>query len=156
MPSCFCGQSMAYQDCCLPLHLGLAHAQSAEQLMRSRYSAYVCAKIDYIVQTTLPTQQARLDRLAMLNWSKNSDWHSLTVHEHQIAAHSAAHAWVRFTAEYRAEGQNHRHEERSAFVRLADHWYFIDPNIGMQAGRNAGCPCGSGAKFKTCCADMLQ
>ncbi len=37
-------------------------APCAEALMRSRYSAYVLGLIDYLVATTLPAQQAGLDR----------------------------------------------------------------------------------------------
>ena len=38
--------------CCQPLHLKQQFAQNAEQLMRSRYSAFALQQIDYILETT--------------------------------------------------------------------------------------------------------
>ena len=58
--SCPCGSS-EYSSCCQPLHLGQSVAQSAEQLMRSRYSAFAKQHIDYIVKTTALLQQQHLD-----------------------------------------------------------------------------------------------
>ena len=49
--------------------------------MRSRYSAYVLGLIDYLVATTLPAQQAQLDRRSMEEWSRQSRWLGLQVTE---------------------------------------------------------------------------
>lgn len=40
MTSCPCGSSRSYADCCEPFVTGAAKAQTAEQLMRSRYTAF--------------------------------------------------------------------------------------------------------------------
>ena len=42
---------MSYESCCEPLHRGLQRAATAEQLMRSRYSAFVFAEVDYLIAT---------------------------------------------------------------------------------------------------------
>jgi len=55
---CSCGDSRAYEDCCKPLHCGEAKAKTAEELMRSRYAAYVNGAIDYLVATTHPSNRA--------------------------------------------------------------------------------------------------
>ena len=60
--TCPCGSGIALDDCCGKWHQGQP-APSAERLMRSRYSAYTLSLIDYLVATTLPAQQAALDRL---------------------------------------------------------------------------------------------
>ena len=44
----------------------------------------------------------------------------------------------------------------AAFVLQAGRWYFIDPTVPLKAGRNDPCPCGSGQKFKKCCAGYLS
>lgn len=49
---CPCGGGM-YRSCCGPLHRGDQRAISAEQLMRSRYSAFVQQKVDYLMATHL-------------------------------------------------------------------------------------------------------
>jgi len=62
------------------------------------------------------------------------------------------HALVTFTARWHDQSGEHAHQERSAFVQSSGKWYFIDPTVPLKAGRNDPCPCGSGAKFKKCCA----
>jgi len=62
--TCPCGSGIALDDCCGKWHQGQP-APSAERLMRSRYSAYTLGLIDYLVATTLPAQQAALDRDSM-------------------------------------------------------------------------------------------
>ena len=47
--SCPCGKGL-YKDCCEPLHSGKTRAVHAEQLMRSRYSAFALQQIGYIVK----------------------------------------------------------------------------------------------------------
>ena len=49
--ACPCGQG-EYENCCQPLHMGQAVATRAEQLMRSRYSAFAKHEMDYIQNTT--------------------------------------------------------------------------------------------------------
>ena len=153
-PICPCGSKHSYAQCCGLYHQGQLPL-SAEQLMRSRYSAYVFGLVDYVVATTLPIQQPNLDRAGIEAWSRSSQWLGLTVHQHQITAQSPDHAWVRFSARWRDAQGEHQHDERSAFVRVNDRWYFIDPNHPLMAGRNDPCPCGRAAKFKKCCAVLI-
>ncbi len=56
--NCYCGQPKRYQDCCQPCHTGLGPAQTAEQLMRSRFSAYVLQLVPYIADTYYPAVQS--------------------------------------------------------------------------------------------------
>ena len=153
-PSCPCGSGLPLTSCCAPLHQGMP-ASSAEALMRSRYSAYVLGNIDYLVASTLPAQQAGLDRDSMQRWSQDSQWQELRVEQHEPAAGTPAHARVTFVASWHDASGPHSHRERSSFVQHGGHWYFIDPTVPLRCGRNDPCPCGSGQKFKKCCADWL-
>ena len=145
--TCPCGSGIALDDCCGKWHQGQP-APSAERLMRSRYSAYTLGLIDYLVATTLPAQQAALDRDSMRAWSLGSTWLGLEVEGSELID---THAFVTFTARWHDGDGEHRHRERSAFVQQAGRWYFIDPTVPLKAGRNDPCPCGSGLKFKKCC-----
>ena len=49
--NCPCGSSLLFNDCCDPLIQGKVSAQTAEALMRSRYSGYVTGKTEYILST---------------------------------------------------------------------------------------------------------
>lgn len=72
---CPCGSGQPLETCCTRMHRGQL-ARTPGELMRSRYSAYVLGEIDYLIQTTLPAQQAGLDR-AGIQLSKPQDRHRL-------------------------------------------------------------------------------
>ncbi|MCW3149082.1 YchJ family protein [Stutzerimonas stutzeri] len=151
---CPCGSGDPLVDCCGRYHAG-APAPSAELLMRSRYSAYVLGLIDYLKATTLPAQQAALDLDAIRHWSAESTWLGLEVGQSIVLGGQPEHALVSFTARWHDQSGEHSHHERSAFVQREGCWYFIDPTVTLKVGRNDACPCGSGQKFKKCCAAYM-
>ncbi len=153
-PGCPCGSAVALSECCGRYHAGTA-APSAQALMRSRYSAYALGLIDYLLATTLPAQQAGLDRQAISAWSTQSRWLGLEVEKAEVLGGQPPHALVTFSARWHDDSGEHHHRECSAFVQCNEHWYFIDPTVALRAGRNDPCPCGSGQKFKKCCATFV-
>jgi SEC-C motif-containing protein len=152
--ACPCGTGATLQNCCARYHAG-ARPDDAESLMRSRYSAYVLGLVEYLVDSTLPVQQAQLDRAAIGAWSSQSDWLGLEVHSSQLLPGNPPHAWVSFIAHWQDEDGEQSQHECSAFVQVAQQWYFIDPSVPLKATRNDPCPCGGGQKFKKCCAPYL-
>jgi len=152
--TCPCGSGDGLRECCGRYHAGLP-APSAEQLMRSRYSAYILGLVEYLRATTLPAQQQLLDLQAMKEWSSTSTWLGLEVEESQLLGGKPEHALVSFTARWHDVAGEHAQHERSAFVQNGGRWYFIDPTAPLKAGRNDPCPCGSGQKFKKCCSAYL-
>ncbi|MCJ0830666.1 YchJ family protein [Acinetobacter sp. NIPH1876] len=151
--NCPCGQGQ-YAACCQPLHLKQQVAQTAEQLMRSRYSAFALQQIDYILQTTALGQQSALDRAAIADWSQSNQWLKLDVVQHQPKL-DKTHALVEFKAHYHDGTQAHIHHEISHFVLHQQQWYFLDPTLEMQTTMKQPCICGSGKKFKQCCAQFI-
>ncbi|MNG28515.1 hypothetical protein D3C84_1137880 [compost metagenome] len=75
---------------------------------------------------------------------------------HELLGGQPEHAFVTFTARWHDQGGEHSHRERSAFVQADGRWYFLDPTVPLDAGRNDACPCGSGLKFKKCCNNALN
>ncbi|RKG33540.1 YchJ family protein [Acinetobacter tianfuensis] len=150
---CPCGQG-EYVLCCQPLHSGKALAQSAAQLMRSRYSAFAKQEIEYIVQTTAAGQQKALDVPAIAAWSKGNQWLQLEVVQANEKL-DKTHAQVEFKAHYHDGKQTHVHHEISHFVKQNGRWYFLDPTTDMQITMKQPCICGSMKKFKQCCAQFL-
>ncbi|WP_296192943.1 MULTISPECIES: YchJ family protein [unclassified Psychrobacter] len=164
------GVPLLYQDCCQPYHDGLlnneadkidgAKPDSAERLMRSRYSAFVLVKPEYIVKTTLPAQQKLLDILAIEAWAKETDWAGLEIITHTPKL-GKRHAQVEFKAYFKTNEDLQAHHELSAFVKTknkADNdasWYFLDPTVSMSLSQKQPCICGSGEKFKRCCGVYL-
>lgn len=151
--ACPCGKG-EYATCCQPLHLGQQYAQSAEQLMRSRYSAFAKHEIDYIVKTTALGQQLALDVPAIAEWSKVNQWLKLEVIQAQEKL-AKSHAQVEFKAHYHDGSQAHIHHEVSHFVQHEGQWYFLDPTTSQKITMKQPCICGSIKKFKQCCAQFL-
>lgn len=77
---CPCGGG-AYRSCCGPLHRGNQRAKTAEQLMRSRYSAFARGEIDYLLAThPEPDVPAQQRRLALKGSCLQTCWLGLTVY----------------------------------------------------------------------------
>ena len=165
---------VAYSDCCQPYHDSLLNdetvtirAENGERLMRTRYSAFVLVKPEYIVKTTLPAQQVLLDIEAIETWAKETPWAGLEIVEHTPKL-GKRHAQVEFKAYYHEvdssgaviKEQQRAHHERSTFAKVKDKsndetWYFLDPTVVMTVSQKQPCICGSGEKFKRCCGVYL-
>lgn len=151
--SCPCG-SAQYSQCCQPLHSGQKKAQTAEQLMKSRYSAFAKQEIAYIVATTALGQQQALDVQAIAAWSKSNQWLKLEVVQAKEKL-DKNHAQVEFKAHFHDCQQTQIHHEVSHFVYHVGQWYFLDPTTDQQVTMKQPCVCGSTKKFKQCCAQFL-
>lgn len=162
------GAPLLYQDCCQPYHDGLLNkeadgikAETAKRLMRTRYSAFVLVKPNYIVKTTIPAQQNLLDIKAIENWAKETDWAGLEIVTHTPKL-GKRHAQVEFKAYFKTNENLQAHHELSAFVKVTDknsnnaRWYFLDPTVSMSVNQKQRCICGSGEKFKRCCGAFLR
>ena len=154
--SCICGKSGETATCCLPLLAGERSAQSAEELMRSRYVAYVLGRIDYLEQSHDPQTRNTFDRAQAAAWAKRSRWLGLSVIATEGGQGDATEGVVEFIARYSVEGEVSLHHERSLFRREGGRWFYREGSVprakrAAPAGRNEPCPCGSGKKFKRCC-----
>ena len=115
--ACPCG-GKSYATCCEPYHLGKP-AETAEKLMRSRYSAYVKGLWDYVYRTwddrTRPS-------LAELQGDRGNKWLGLEVKRHEENGDEAT---VEFVARYKIDGRAHRLHEVSRFTRQGDNWIYV-------------------------------
>lgn len=147
MSLCPCGSEREYDACCGPLHGG-AKASSPEALMRSRYSAFALELSDYL----LASWDERT-RPAELELQPDTHWYRLEIKD---AGEQGDDGFVRFSAYFREGKEWLRLSELSRFQRAADgFWRYLDGNADFRRwspGRNDDCPCGSGKKFKKCCA----
>lgn len=160
MEMCPCGSGRTYEDCCRPLITGEVPAKTAEQVMRSRYSAYVKVEVDYLFDTTHPDHRQGYDHKGTKVWAENSRWEGLEILDSRAGGEEDRDGDVEFIATYREKGLRKQHHERAHFKKIDDRWYFTDGTAVAQktivrgepkVGRNDPCPCGSGKKFKKCC-----
>ena len=94
-------------------------APDAESLMRSRYSAFVLNRSDYLKATWHAST-----RPAEVSPDDATKWLGLEVRRHTVT--DADHAEVEFVARYRTAGRGARIHEVSRFVREAGRWYYLD------------------------------
>ncbi|MEG2804429.1 YchJ family metal-binding protein [Stenotrophomonas sp.] len=120
---CPCGRPLAYAACCGRYHAGAA-APDAEALMRSRYSAYVRHRADYLLASWHPSTRPEalsLDEAA----GQHTRWLGLTVHAHTLQ--DPEHAQVLFTARYKVGGGSAvKMREHSRFLRQDGRWFYLD------------------------------
>lgn len=158
--NCPCTSGRSFADCCEPIIQGKQAATTAEQLMRSRYSAYALGHIDWIVDSQSPDGRQFVDRNATETWSKRATWHRLEVLAAQDGGPEDAEGFVEFKAYYTLAGEDITHHEVASFRREDGVWYFVDgvemkprpfKRLERKLGPNEPCGCGSGKKFKKCC-----
>jgi SEC-C motif-containing protein len=159
---CPCDSGRSYGECCKPFISGAALPDTAEKLMRSRYSAYVAGEIDHVERTCDPESRDSFDKEAALSWAKESEWLGLQIIATREGNPGDKTGEVEFKAHYRRDGKETVHHEVSLFkflpVNGGGQWFYSDGRDILQpmrseqkAGRNDPCPCGSGKKFKKCC-----
>ncbi len=147
---CPCQSGLRYEDCCGRFISGQESPQTAQQLMRSRYSAYVVKQAEYLRETWYPSY-----RPAEFNLDDSIHWVKLDIIDALIRGQEAE---VEFEALFLAKGQIDGLHERSRFVYENGRWFYTTGTLmpirfkPWKPGRNESCPCGSGHKFKRCCA----
>jgi len=160
MATCPCGSEKTYDTCCEPLILGNQAPETAEALMRARYSAYVMEQVQFVLDTTHPSQRDQYTENGIRRWSRNSEWIGLTILGTEAGTPEDENGTVEFVAEYFEKGRRQRHHEIAQFRREEGIWYFYDGQAPTpktvvrtepKVGRNDPCPCGSGRKYKKCC-----
>jgi SEC-C motif-containing protein len=115
---CPCG-GPAFETCCGRFIDKGEIPETAEQLMRSRYSAYVLRCEPYLKATwhasTRPGEAVAQD--------DGTKWLGLEVKKHIPAGDEAT---VEFVARYKTGGRAHRLHEVSRFVREDGRWFYVD------------------------------
>ena len=155
--TCPCGSGAPFATCCEPIIKGTRESETAEELMRARYSAFVTHAIDFIVASTHSRTRNEIDLSFIREWSETSTWRGLEIFETKQVNENKA--FVSFEAQFTQGGEDQRHREKSLFEREHGQWRFVtgdelkNPTVRYETttpGRNDPCPCGSGKKYKKC------
>ncbi|KRE31897.1 zinc chelation protein SecC [Mycobacterium sp. Soil538] len=114
---CPCGSAESAARCCLPLLWGERHAGTAEELMRSRYSAFALGDADYLWRTWHP--RTRPERVTI---DPAVVWTGLKIIE-------AAGDEVEFRASYQQSQRTGTLHEQSRFAVRARRWFYVDGDV---------------------------
>ncbi len=156
---CPCQSGVKYSHCCEPLIKGKKQAETAEQLMRARYTAYTQIRMDFIEQTHDPKTSQDIDMQGSREWAQTTNWDGLEIIETAQGGVDDEVGTVEFKATFLTEEGPQIHHELSQFHKRDGVWYYSDSSQPSQTvvraspkvGRNDPCPCGSGKKYKKCC-----
>ncbi len=157
---CPCQSGAKYSHCCELLIKGKKQAETHEQLMRARYTAYTQIEMDFIQQTHDPKTNQDIDMQGSREWAETTKWDGLEIIETQQGGVDDEVGSVEFKATFLTDEGPQIHHELSQFHKRDGVWYYSDSSQPSQTvvraspkvGRNDPCPCGSGKKYKKCCA----
>ena len=158
---CPCGSTLSFARCCklfIQPEINVSYPETAEQLMRSRFSAYATKNGQYIYDTYAEKPKHSQSLTDIQQWADDCIWLALEVHESNTDV-------VKFSAYYIVDNSLCCLTERSNFVLERRQWRYLDGEISShtelgQVKRNAICPCNNypnafstkkGKKFKHCC-----
>lgn len=121
---CPCGglpRGSSLSECCLPLLEGTRTADTAEALMRSRFTAFVLHDADYLFRTWHPRT-----RPTDTQPDPEVEWTSLDILDTVDGGVCDQTGVVEFAAHYRENGRPGTMRERSSFAVRAGRWFYVD------------------------------
>lgn len=157
---CPCSSQKDYAQCCEPIIKG-EPASTAEDLMRARYTAYTQVDMDFIKKTHDPETIKKTNMTENQAWAEKTQWKELEILNTEKGQPEDTWGKVEFKAQFVAGKETGAHHEVSEFNKKNGQWFFTKGkapesfqviNTEPKVGRNDPCPCGSGKKFKKCCA----
>lgn len=128
--TCPCCSFKEYEKCCEPFHKGTL-CKTAEELMRSRYSAYALHLPDYIILTT--HQKCPQYQKDHLMWKKQIEEFSktFTFEKLEILAfkENGSRATVTFRAHLTHGKEDASFTEKSTFEKIKGRWLYLSGEI---------------------------
>jgi SEC-C motif domain protein len=123
---CPCTSKKPYDSCCGPFHAGTALPGTAEQLMRSRFSAYALGKVDYLISTRCEARRAEEDREELARYCRSVSCVGLKIVGKEKGGQADDTGIVTFHASLQTQGRRSLHIETSTFAREQGRWVYVD------------------------------
>lgn len=128
--NCYCSSGVEFEDCCQPFIRGKNKPATAEQLMRSRYSAYVIVEVEYLIKTAHPSVRKYHDAGAIKDWAESCDWQKLEIISKTLGEAKDKKGTVEFKAHFLNNNNEPQiHHENSNFRKELGKWFYVDGKI---------------------------
>ncbi|SFT43471.1 SEC-C motif-containing protein [Lishizhenia tianjinensis] len=124
--ACYCGSKKSFEECCQPLIEFQQKAETAEQLMRSRYTAFATKTVDYLVETHHPKTRVNLDIHDLFLFCGQAKFTKLKVKKTKKGQATDQNGRVKFEAFFTMDGKQEVIAEDSYFERIDGQWYYMD------------------------------
>jgi SEC-C motif-containing protein len=116
--NCPCNPTKLYTECCKKAHQNILSVNTAEILMRSRYTAFVLADIDYLQKSHhSKNRPSNHEKKEILRWTKSVEWIRLEIL-------NTTENTVEFKAYFMENGKLDVIHENSFFCKENDHWVY--------------------------------
>lgn len=122
---CPCGSGLPYSACCEPIISGKKDAVTAQELMRSRYTAFTQANVDYLMRSHSAKTRPIKERKSIEKWAKSVIWMGLTIINTQAGETTDEIGYVEFKALYLENGKPQQIHEKSLFRRENGKWVYV-------------------------------
>ena len=122
---CYCGNLKSYVNCCEKIHKNITNAETAEQLMRSRYSAFVLANGDYLMKSHHSKTRPESEKKSIEAWAKSVNWIKLEIVAITKGLKSDTTGTVTFNAYFYEHGEVDIIHEKSTFIKENNHWKYL-------------------------------
>jgi SEC-C motif domain protein len=123
---CPCESKLTFDRCCEPFLSGRAVPDTAERLMRSRFTAYAMGRADYLIATTAREEREKLDAEELKRYCKVVKCISLRILGKEAGEAGDETGVVTFHAKLLINGRRLLHHEKSRFVREEGRWVYLD------------------------------
>lgn len=121
---CPCGKPLPYEKCCGQYIDASILPPDPETLMRSRYTAFVLGKIDYLAKTMKGKALKNFNFEGLESWLSQVTWQRLTVIKSKMKTN--IHGFVWFEARYLEKDIPKMICEKSEFKKIEGKWFYID------------------------------
>ena len=122
---CPCGSGLSFSVCCEPIISGVKEAETAQQLMRSRYTAFTKANVDYLMRSHSVETQPIKERKSIEKWAKSVIWMGLSILKTEAGGPGDEIGYVEFKALYLENGKLQQIQEKSLFRRENGKWVYV-------------------------------
>jgi len=109
-----------FSNCCQNFIHGTDTPKTAEQLMRSRYTAFVLEDETYLLSSWHTTTKPNT-----IEFDMETKWLGLKIVSTKMGQETDQNGWVNFIARYKISGKAHRLEEHSYFTRESGYWRYV-------------------------------
>jgi SEC-C motif domain protein len=123
---CPCTSKLSYDKCCQPFIEGKRLPETAEKLMRSRFTAYALGKVDYLIQTSAEAKREGIDREELKAYCAAISCVGLKIVAKEQGGPGDETGVVKFHASLQQDGKRTLHIERSTFIREDGAWRYED------------------------------
>ena len=128
--NCYCGSLNDFLNCCEPFLKGISYPETAEALIRSRFSAFALKEAKYIQNTMKDPAFSRFNVQSFL--VDSTDYLSLDIISSELGSQLDDIGFVTFNVGYKEAADAKQllsFIERSTFHKLENRWYYVDGEI---------------------------